>query len=81
MFNNCTVKICFVYFPISFETNLKLNTMKKTKRLSIIEDARNNTYTIVLNGVKLTSVHNSMLADNFCEIIEKAIDTWDATHK
>ena len=55
--------------------------MKKTKRLSIIEDSRNNTYTIVLNGVRLTSVHNSMLADNFCEIIEKAIDTWDATHK
>ena len=55
--------------------------MEKTKRLSIIEEPRNNIYTIVLNGVKLTSVHNSVSAENFCEVIDKAINVWESTNK
>lgn len=49
----------------------------KTKRLSILFNSRENTYTIVLNGVKLTSVHNSISAENIAETIEKAIDVWE----
>ena len=53
--------------------------MKKTKRLSIIFNDREHSYSIVLNGVKLTSVHNSISADSIAETIEKAIDVWENT--